>query len=139
LTAPLAFAGFLCHGIQNNREEITMKLIHYEEIEATHFDSEAAKALSGRVLIGKADGADHFCMRLFEFQPGGHSPRHTHPWEHEIFFHAGRGEVFSDGVWKPVRAGCAVFVPPGVEHQVRNAGPDKLVMLCLVPPAAPEL
>jgi hypothetical protein len=35
-----------------------MKTIHYEDIEARHFDSEAAKALSGRVLIGKADGAE---------------------------------------------------------------------------------
>jgi len=116
-----------------------MKIIHYEDIEATHFDSEAARALSGRVLIGKADGADHFCMRLFEFQPGGYSPRHTHPWEHEIFFHAGQGEVFANGAWTSVQAGCAVFVPPGVEHQVRNTGADKLIMICLVPPAAPEL
>lgn len=116
-----------------------MKIIHYEDVEAKHFDGEVARALSGRVLIGKADGADHFCMRLFEFSPGGFSPRHTHPWEHEIFFHSGQGEVLCQDEWKPVAAGSAVFVPPETEHQVRNTGREKLIMLCLVPPAAPEL
>jgi quercetin dioxygenase-like cupin family protein len=116
-----------------------MKIIHYQDVEPRHFDSEAAKAISGRVLIGKADGADHFCMRLFEFSPGGFSPKHAHPWEHEIFFHAGQGEVFFQGAWTPVKAGCAVFVPPGAEHQVRNTGQERLTMLCLIPPEAPEL
>lgn len=112
---------------------------HYSEIPATRFDGEKVRNVAGRVAIGKADGAPSFCMRVFEIGEGGYTPRHAHPWEHEIFVHAGRGEVLCDGNANAVQAGSVVFVPPNAEHQVRNAGPQPLVFVCVVPPAAPEL
>ena len=59
-----------------------MKIIHYSEAEGRDFGS-PAKDVIGRVVVGKADGADNFCMRIFELAPGGYTPRHAHPWEHE--------------------------------------------------------
>lgn len=116
-----------------------MKATHYSSIEPKLFDGGQAKAVAGRVAIGKADGAANFCMRVFEVGAGGHTPRHSHPWEHEMFYHSGRGEVFCEGKSTPVQPGSVVFVPPGAEHQVRNAGTEPLVFVCLVPPAAPEM
>ena len=116
-----------------------MKVIDYHRIPDTRFDNDKAKGVSGRVIIGKADGAPNFCMRVFELDPGGHSPRHIHDWEHEIFFHAGTGEVLNDGSWTPVSAGSAAFVPGGTDHQIRNTGDEKLVFVCLIPAGAPEL
>ena len=68
-----------------------MKLITYSDVKPTHFDNGPAKGVAARVLIGKADGAENFCMRAFEIAPGGHTPKHTHDWEHEMFVHAGPG------------------------------------------------
>lgn len=116
-----------------------MKCVSYSQIEPRIFDNEVAKGVAGRVLVGKADGADNFCMRVFEIAPGGHTPKHAHAWEHEMFFHAGQGELFGEGEWKPVSAGCAALVPGGVEHQVRNTGDTTLVLVCLVPSGAPEM
>ncbi len=116
-----------------------MKIVHYEEIEAKNFDSDLARGVTGRVLIGSADGAENFCMRLFTIEPGGFSPRHSHPWEHEIFFHVGHGAVWDGEGWTVVGPGVAVFVPPGVEHQVKNAGHVPLAFACLIPKGAPEL
>ena len=116
-----------------------MKLIHYTEETETRMDNGVAKGVSGRVVIGKADGAPHFCMRVFELDEGGCSPKHAHEWEHEIFFHAGTGEVWREGRWEAVRAGCAAFIPCNEPHQIRNAGPDRLVFVCLVPAGAPEM
>lgn len=116
-----------------------MKAIHYSRIEPRLFDGGQARAVAGRVLIGKADGAANFCMRVFEVGAGGHTPRHSHPWEHQMFYHSGTGEVLCDGKWTPVEPGSAVFVPPGAEHQVRNSGAEPLVFVCLVPPSAPEM
>jgi quercetin dioxygenase-like cupin family protein len=116
-----------------------MKAIRYTEITPTLFDDGKARRVAGRVVIGKADGASNFWLRVFEIGEGGHTPRHSHPWEHEMFYHAGRGEVLCDGKWNAVQAGTVVFVPPGVEHQVRNTGAEPLVLVCLVPAAAPEL
>jgi len=116
-----------------------MKIIRFTDVEPTRFDNEVAKGVAGRVLVGKADGAPNFCMRTFEVAPGGHTPKHAHAWEHEMFFHAGEGELFGDGKWTPVSAGCAAFVPGNAEHQIRNTGDKPLVLLCLVPSGAPEL
>jgi quercetin dioxygenase-like cupin family protein len=116
-----------------------MKVVRYSDVEATRFDNEVAKGVAGRVVIGKNDGADNFCMRIFEITPGGNTPKHTHDWEHEIFFHSGDGEVFSDNQWKPVKPGSVVFIPSNEEHQIRNSGNGLLTFVCLVPAKAPEL
>jgi quercetin dioxygenase-like cupin family protein len=116
-----------------------MKNIHYTTVAPTQFDNEAAKGVAGRVAIGKADGAANFCMRIFELAPGGHTPKHTHAWEHEIFFHEGEGEAYGNGRWQKVTPGTALFVAPDEEHQIRNTGAGLLVFACLIPRNAPEL
>ncbi len=116
-----------------------MKVLHYRDPQPTRFDNDVAKGVNGRVLIGKEDGAPTFCMRFFELEPGGYTPRHTHDWEHEVFVHSGQGEAMADGEWTPVSAGCAVFVPGGQEHQFRNTGTEPLRFVCLIPSGPPEL
>jgi quercetin dioxygenase-like cupin family protein len=116
-----------------------MKVVQYSEQQATHIENDAVKGVSGRVMIGKADGANNFCMRVFEVESKGFSPRHTHEWEHEIFFHSGKGEVFVDKEWIPVTTGSVAFIPGNIDHQIRNTGDEKLVFVCLVPSGAPEL
>lgn len=116
-----------------------MKLMHYTDVIPTHIDNDVAKGVAARLLIGKNDGADHFCMRLFQLDEGGHTPRHSHEWEHEIFFHQGEGEIFLDGDWKKVVPGSAAFVPGGMDHQIRNTGKTVLSFVCLIPSGYPEL
>ena len=89
-----------------------MKIKEYTEVEATHFDNEAARAVAARVVIGKEDNAANFYMRVFDISPGGHTPRHSHDWEHEMFVHAGDGEVYGDGRWNRIKPGNIVFIPP---------------------------
>ncbi len=116
-----------------------MKIMPYTTAEAKKFDAAAVKGVTGRVVIGREDGASNFCMRVFELDKDGFTPRHSHDWEHEIFFHAGDGEVWCNGQWKPVFAGHIAFIPGGEEHQIRNAGDAKLVFACLIPKGPPEL
>jgi quercetin dioxygenase-like cupin family protein len=116
-----------------------MKIMPYADVPATHIDNELAKGLDARVVIGKADGAPHFCMRVFEIAPGGHTPKHSHDWEHEVFVHSGCGEIFCNGRWNPVQAGYVAFIPGNEEHQIRITGKEKAVLVCLVPSKAPEL
>lgn len=116
-----------------------MKISHYKKIEPTVFDNDVARGVKGRVLIGKNDGAANFCMRLFELAPGGHTPKHSHAWEHEIFVHSGNGAVFQNGTWVPLEAGCTVFIPGNEEHQIRNTGDRLFQFVCLIPSGPPEL
>lgn len=116
-----------------------MKLINYQSVEPTHFNNETAKGVAGRVVAGTADGAKNFCMRIFEIVPEGHTPKHSHPWEHEMFVHSGTGEIYGNGRWQPIGPGTVIFMPPDEEHQVKNAGKEILILACLVPSIAPEL
>ena len=116
-----------------------MKTTPYTQAQATHFDREPAKGIAARVVIGKNDGANNFCMRVFEIAPGGHTPKHSHAWEHEMFIHAGKGEVYGNDRWNPIASGNVVFMPGNEEHQLRNTGKELLVVVCLIPGTAPEL
>ncbi|MFZ5572568.1 MAG: cupin domain-containing protein [Thermodesulfobacteriota bacterium] len=116
-----------------------MKIMTYQKVQPTCFDSEQVKGVQGRILIGKDDGAPNFCMRLFQVETGGYTPRHRHAWEHEVFVHGGSGAVLRDGEWVPVQAGSTVYVAPDEDHQFKNTGEGPLLFVCVIPAYAPEL
>jgi quercetin dioxygenase-like cupin family protein len=116
-----------------------MKIQKYSDITPTLFDSESVKGVSGRLLIGKDDGAENFCMRMFELSKNGFSPLHSHDWEHEIFVYSGKGAVFNNGEWLNVESGYSIFIPRNESHQLKNTGDDPFIFVCLIPAGPPEL
>jgi quercetin dioxygenase-like cupin family protein len=118
---------------------MNMKVLDYKEAPSHQFDSDSVRGVTGRVVIGKDDHADHFCMRVFTVAPGGFTPRHSHAWEHEIFIHSGKGQVYRDGEWQTVTSGTVVFVPGNEEHQFMNAGSEDFVFICLIPSGVNEI
>ena len=116
-----------------------MKIIDYKDVAPRELTAATMRGVTGRVLIGKADGADHFCMRMIEVAPGGVIPRHKHPWEHQQFFHSGQGRLLRDGDWVEVGPGSVAYIPPDAEHSIENTGGEPLLLICLVPDFAPEL
>jgi quercetin dioxygenase-like cupin family protein len=109
-----------------------MRVFDYSEVEAEKAE-EGASNLTVRWLITRKIGAERFAMRLFEMAPGGFSPLHSHPWEHEVFILQGEGIVVSEEGEKPFRAGTVVFIPPGERHQFRNTGGEVVKFLCMIP------
>lgn len=116
-----------------------MKILNYQDSPTHKYDSEAAKGVTGRVVIGKEDQADNFCMRIFTVEPGGFTLRHTHDWEHEVFVHSGKGQVYQKEEWRDIQGGTVVFIPGNEEHQIKNRGDEDFVFVCLVPSGAPEI
>jgi len=114
-----------------------MKVSHYEQVAMQPVEMEGAVGCSVRWLVSRADGAPNFAMRQFEVAAGGHTPKHTHPYEHEVFVLEGAGVVLEGDVEYPLRAGDVVFVNPDEIHQFRNTGSGPLKFLCLVPNTAP--
>ena len=86
-----------------------------------------------RVMVGKEDGAPNFAMRHFKVDPGGHTPRHSHDYEHQVVILKGRGEAFDQGEHRPISEGDVLFVGADDEHQFLNTGEEPLEFLCLVP------
>ena len=68
-----------------------MKIKHNAEVPLNDVTMEGAAGCKVRWLVGEADAAPNFAMRQFELEPGGHTPRHFHPYEHEIFVLEGEG------------------------------------------------
>jgi quercetin dioxygenase-like cupin family protein len=90
------------------------------------------KGVTMAVMVGREHNAPNFSMRQFIVEPGGHSPRHSHDYEHEVFVVSGGGMVLLDGSERPIRAGDVIYVPADHEHQFR-AGEGGMKFLCLVP------
>ena len=93
-----------------------MKVVHYDQLESAPVETEEAVGCRIRCLIGEPDGAPSFTMRLFEVAPGGHTPKHSHGHEHEVFVLEGSGAVMEGDVEHALRPGTAVFVPPKALH-----------------------
>ena len=82
-----------------------MKVIHCEQIEALPVPTDGAANCRMRCLIGPDDAAPSFSMRQFEIGPGGHTPKHSHAHEHEVFVLEGSGVVLEGDREHPRRAG----------------------------------
>ena len=109
------------------------KAIHSSEVKTDEVTESGAEGTKIRWLITKDDGAENFAMRYFEMAPGGHSPNHSHPWEHEVFILDGECLVVCGEKQKKAGPGYAVFIPPNMMHHFRNEGNGVLKFLCLVP------
>ncbi|MBN2579439.1 MAG: cupin domain-containing protein [Pirellulales bacterium] len=110
-----------------------MKVISCEEICCDAVTMEGAVDCRMRCLIGPEDQAPSFSMRQFEVAPGGHTPKHAHGYEHEVFVLEGNGVVLEGDTEHPLKPGTVVFVPPNQVHQFRNRGAGPLKFLCLIP------
>lgn len=113
-----------------------MKVQNYEQVPAQSVEMEGSEGCSVRWLVGQSDGAPNFAMRQFEVSAGGHTPRHSHPYEHEVFVLEGSGVVLEGDREHPLQAGDVVFVRPDEVHQFRNTGAGPLKFLCLIPNSA---
>jgi quercetin dioxygenase-like cupin family protein len=113
-----------------------MQIKPYEDGSQTPVDMEGSTGCQVRILVGGEQQAPNFVMRQFEIAPGGHTPRHLHPYEHEIFILEGNGLAVDGEVERPLAPGDVVYVAPDDVHQFRNTGDEPMKMLCLIPNSA---
>jgi len=109
-----------------------MKVFYYQDVEAKDA-GEGTSKLKVRRLITKDIGAENFAMRFFEMEPGGFSPLHSHPWEHEVFILEGEGLVVGGREERKFKPGDVIFIPPNEKHQFKNNGNKTVKFLCLIP------
>lgn len=107
----------------------------YDEVTNEKVQMEGANNTSIRWLIGKDSPAPNFYLRQLELEPGGHTPFHTHEWEHEIYVIEGQGQINTTGSTSlKLEKGCFALVMPGEEHQFQNTGDTTFKFLCVIPP-----
>ncbi len=96
-------------------------------------EMDGARQVTMRLMVGRSDGAPNFAMRHFTVAPGGHTPRHSHDYEHEVFVVAGAARIEQGDEFEDLGPGDVVFVRPNTTHQFVNTGSEPFVFLCLVP------
>ncbi len=109
------------------------KVIHYTGVPAEVFGPEAPGVGIRWVIDEAHDGAPNYALRVIEVAPGGHTPDHAHPFEHENFVIEGRGRVRIGEEWHDVTVGDVAFVPAGVQHTYENTGETPFKFLCGIP------
>lgn len=110
-----------------------MRVNHFESVTQAPVTMEGSSGCQVRWLVDEQNGAPNFAMRQFEVAPGGYTPKHSHPYEHEVFVLEGQGVVLEGEVEHPLKPGDFVLVTPDEVHQFRNTGATPLKFLCLVP------
>ena len=110
-----------------------MKVRAIENHEQSPVDMEGATGTKMRMLIGADDGASNFHMRHFTVETGGHTPHHSHDYEHEILILSGEGVAKSERGERRFKVNDIIFVPANEKHQFVNTGEDPLQFICLIP------
>lgn len=117
----------------SSREGLKYGLIrNLSEAATKPVDMAGVQGVKMAVMVGREDRAPNFALRQFVVDPGGHSPRHSHDYEHEVYIVSGGGTVLLDGAERPIREGDVVYVPADHEHQFK-AGNTGMKFLCLIP------
>ncbi len=116
-----------------------MKVSRVESVVQNPVTMPGSKDCQVRWLVDESCGAPNFAMREFEVAPGGYTPRHSHPYEHEIYVLEGQGVAIEDETEHPISAGDFLLVTPDEIHQFRNTGSTPMRFLCLVPNSSAHL
>jgi len=110
------------------------KVINWKHIHPEMINTPTIKGVKKRVVIGEKEGAQNFILRVFTVSVGGHSPKHNHPWEHEVFILRGEGKVLLGDKEIEITQGHAVFVPENLEHQFVNTSEnEEFEFICVIP------
>ena len=112
-----------------------MKTIRLEDVKKEKMAMEGAEKVFKQVPISKEAGSPSFCFRVFTIEPNGHTPYHTHNFEHLNYVINGQGAlVDAQGVEHQIKAGEFALVLPNEKHQFQNMSEtDPFVIICAVP------
>jgi quercetin dioxygenase-like cupin family protein len=110
-----------------------VKIIPITDVPLEKVTMPGAVGCEYRVAVSSRDGAPTFAMRIFEVAPGGNTPLHQHPYEHEIYVMEGAGTVWRNGQEVPIQPGDVLFIPADEQHQFKNTGTGHFKFMCLIP------
>ncbi|MCK4858410.1 MAG: cupin domain-containing protein [candidate division Zixibacteria bacterium] len=111
-----------------------MKIRNLQRVEKRNaYPRGKAKGVSLRVAIAEEDGAQDLTMRIYEVDPGGYTPLHSHPWEHALFVVRGSGKILDGKNERRFERNDVLFIPADEKHQIKNNGEENLVVVSVIP------
>ena len=112
-----------------------MKTISLSDVKKIPVTMDGAAGVCKQLPLAAADGSPIFSFRVFTIEPGGHTPYHSHPFEHLNFVIAGSGELAQEkGDKLALKKDDFALVLPHEVHQYRNSSASEpFIMICAVP------
>ncbi len=112
-----------------------MKIVSLDKVEKKKVMMEGATGAWKQLPLGKVDDVPVYSLRVFTIEAGGHTPYHSHPYEHMNFVIEGSGVLIDEsGKEYTLREGDFALVKPGEKHQYRNnSSATAFRMICGVP------
>jgi quercetin dioxygenase-like cupin family protein len=113
------------------------------KLETAHVDNCTVYHLPGRdwfYLLGPQNcSTRNLTFGLAEFPGGTLATAHSHDTQEEILYTlSGVGTIIAGGQEARMEPGVAVFIPPGLAHQIRVDGDEPLKVVTLFsPPVIP--
>jgi quercetin dioxygenase-like cupin family protein len=110
-----------------------MFIRNIKDIEKKEISGEGIKNVLKQVPIGPGQGWKDQILRVFTIKSKGHTPRHSHDWEHINYVISGSGTLEISGQEHQLEVGHFAVVPANTVHQYSNDSNQDLVMICIVP------
>jgi quercetin dioxygenase-like cupin family protein len=127
---------FLCYHIRSGYISVRSRKMIIKsdsEMKPVPVSMEGAVSVTMSIPIGQDEGSQNMIMRLFCLAPGGHTPYHSHDFEHLVRVVSGRGTVIDeDGLAHELSLGQSVFVRPNEKHQFANPYPEPFEFTCTI-------
>lgn len=111
---------------------MTLPIVDEKDIEGIELQGRRLRWIVTR----ENTNARHCTMCVIHVQPGETvRPAHSHPnGEEIIYIVVGSGEIMIEGVVEPLHEGCAVLVPQGSIHMLKNSGDTVMKAACFFAP-----
>lgn len=106
---------------------------NWEEAKHRDYDAPGVVGASGKILIGREDGAHNFVFRYFRVLPGGNTVLEEHAHDHGVLILHGRARVRLGDHTFEVGPNDLVYVSPHAIHQFHTLGDEPLGFLCVIP------
>ncbi len=112
-----------------------MTIKNINNVDKIKFDLEGTKGTAKQLVIGKADAAPFFSFRVITIEANGHSPYHSHSFEHMNYVIEGHGAIVTEtGEEREIKKGDFALILPDEKHQYKNkSNEESLVFICAVP------
>jgi quercetin dioxygenase-like cupin family protein len=106
----------------------------WEGVEPQAYDDPSLEGVSKHELIGEAEGARQYRMRVFVVLPGGRTARERHPHDHGVMILSGRARVTLGEDTHELGAGDVVYVAGDELHCFEALDDRPLEFVCVVGP-----
>ena len=112
-----------------------MSIIAESSVPAEGLAKNGAEKAKVKYLIDERQGSNHFALRLYTIEKGGHTPLDEHAYEHHVYVLSGKGLLKQSKddhpILRALQAGDSIFIPSNAVHQFSNERNEPFVFLCV--------